>query len=43
VAATRSSYAIALYIMYCAVVSIIATLLIPDYNNKDISEEHNRP
>ena len=42
-AATGSGYAIALYILFCAVVSIIATALMPDYTNKDISEEHDRP
>ncbi len=26
-----------------AVVSIVATALMPDYTNKDISEEHDRP
>ena len=42
-AATGSGYTIAGYIAFCAVVSIIATALMPDYTNKDISEEHNRP
>jgi MFS family permease len=42
-AATGSGYAIALYIAFCAVVSIVATAMMPDYTNKDISEEHNRP
>ena len=42
-AATGSGYVIALYILFCAVVSIIATALMPDYTNKDISEEHDRP
>jgi general stress protein CsbA len=42
-AATGSGYAIALYILFCAIVSIIATALMPDYTNKDISEEHDRP
>jgi len=42
-AATRSGYSIAAYILFCAVVSIIATSFMPDYTNKDISEEHNRP
>jgi hypothetical protein len=27
------------YILFCAVVSIVATLLMPDYTNQDISEE----
>ena len=37
---TGSGYAIAGYIAACAVISIIATLLMPDYTNRDISEEH---
>jgi MFS family permease len=42
-AATGSGYTIAVYILFCAVVSLIATAMMPDYTNKDISEEHNRP
>jgi MFS family permease len=38
-AATGSGYVIALYIAACAVVSIIATMLMPDYTNQDISQE----
>jgi MFS family permease len=34
-----SGYVIAFYIALCAVVSIIATLLMPDHTNKDISQE----
>jgi len=34
-----SGYAIAIYIAACAVVSFIATLLMPDYTGKDISDE----
>jgi MFS family permease len=37
---TGSGYAIAVYIAACAIVSIIATLLMPDYTNRDISQEH---
>jgi len=37
---TGSGYAIAVYIAACAVVTIIATLLMPDYTNRDISQEH---
>ncbi len=37
---TGSGYAIACYIAACALVSIIATVLMPDYTNRDISEEH---
>ena len=39
-AATGSGYVIAGYIAFCAVVSIIATVLLPDYTNRDISQEH---
>ena len=39
-AAFGSGYVIALYILFCAVVSIMATLMMPDYTNQDISEEH---
>jgi MFS family permease len=39
-AATGSGYAVALYILFCAVVSITATSLLPDYTNQDISQEH---
>ena len=38
-AATGSGYMIALYILFCAVVSIVATALMPDYTNKEISTE----
>ena len=36
---TGSGYAIACYIAACAIVSIIATLLMPDHTNRDISQE----
>jgi MFS family permease len=36
----HSGYAIAVYIAACAVVSIIATALMPDYTGKDISREY---
>jgi MFS family permease len=39
-AATGSGYVIAGYIAFCAIVSIIATALLPDYINRDISREH---
>jgi MFS family permease len=42
-AATGSGYTIAVYIAFCAVVTLIATAFMPDYTNKDISEEHSRP
>jgi hypothetical protein len=37
---TGSGYAIACYIAAGALVSIIATILMPDYTNRDISEQH---
>jgi len=37
---TGSGFAIAWYIAFCAVVTIIATVLMPDYTNRDISQEH---
>ena len=37
---TGSGYAIAGYIAACAVVGIIATTLMPDRTNRDISQEH---
>ena len=39
-AATGSGYAIAAYIAFCAIVSIIATVMLPDHTNRDISQEH---
>jgi len=39
-AAYGSGYVIAVYIAVCAVVSIIATMMMPDHTNRDISEEH---
>jgi len=42
-AAFGSGYVIALYILLCAIVSIVATVLLPDYSNRDISEEHDKP
>jgi MFS family permease len=42
-AATGSGYTIAVYILFCAIVSIVATAFMPDHTNKDISEEHDRP
>jgi MFS family permease len=35
-----SGYVIAAYIALCAIVSIVATLLMPDHTNRDISQEH---
>ena len=39
-AAYHSGYVVALYIAGCAVVSITATAFLPDYTNRDISQEH---
>jgi metabolite-proton symporter len=39
-AAYHSGYAISIYIAACAVVSIVATALMPDYTGKDISAEY---
>lgn len=38
----RSGYAIAAYILVCAVVSLVSTAMLTDYTNKDISEEYDR-
>jgi hypothetical protein len=35
-----SGYVIAAYILFCAIVSIVSTAMLPDYTNRDISEEH---
>ena len=37
-AAYQSGYAIALYILGCGIISIIAALLLKDHTNKDIDE-----
>jgi MFS family permease len=39
-AAFGTGYVIALYILFCAIVTIVATAMLPDYTNRDISEEH---
>ena len=36
----HSGYAIAVYILACAVVSLISAALLKDYTNKDIAEEY---
>ena len=36
----HSGYAIAVYIAVCAILSLIATAMLGDYTNKDISQEH---
>ncbi len=39
-AAFGSGHVIAAYIALCAIVSIVATLFMPDHTNRDISQEH---
>jgi hypothetical protein len=39
-AAFGSGYVIAVYILFCAIVSVVATVFLPDYTNRDISEEY---
>jgi MFS family permease len=39
-ASTGSGYSVAIYVLMCAIVSISATALLPDYTNRDISQEH---
>src|SRR6185437_13717510 len=39
-ASYKSGYAIAIYIALCAVVSLVATALMPDYTGRDISAEY---
>ena len=39
-AAYHSGYAIALYILACGIISIVAALLLTDYTNRDITREH---
>ena len=41
-AAYHTGYAIAIYIAACAVVSIVAAALMPDYTGKDISAEYDK-
>ena len=38
----QSGYAVAFYILACAVISLIATAMMTDYTNKDISQEYDR-
>ena len=38
----KSGYVIAAYILICAVLSLIATAMLADYTNKDISEEYDK-
>ena len=37
---THSGYTIAWFILACGVITLIATALMPDYTNKDVSEEY---
>jgi MFS family permease len=39
-ASYKSGYAIAAYILVCAVITLISTALLPDYTNRDISAEY---
>jgi MFS family permease len=39
-ASYKSGYAIAFYILACAVISLISAALLPDYTNRDISAEY---
>jgi len=36
----HSGYAIALYILFCGILSLVSAAAITDYTNKDISDEH---
>jgi len=38
-ASTGSGYSVAIYILLCSIVSISATIFLPDYTNRDISQE----
>ncbi len=42
-AAYHSGYVVACYVLFCAVVSITATSFLPDYTNRDISDERDAP
>jgi hypothetical protein len=39
-AAYHSGYVIAIYIAICAVISLVATAMMPDYTGRDISAEY---
>jgi Flp pilus assembly protein protease CpaA len=39
-ASTGSGYSVAIYILMCSIVTISATVFLPDYTNRDISQEH---
>ncbi|MBV8889884.1 MAG: MHS family MFS transporter, partial [Alphaproteobacteria bacterium] len=42
-AATGSGYPVAVYILICAVVSVSSTIFLPDYTNRDISQDRAYP
>ena len=42
-ASFKSGYAIAVYILICAIISLISAALLPDYTNRDISAEYDSP
>jgi MFS family permease len=42
-AAYGSGYVIAGYMALCVIVTIVSTAMMPDYTNRDISEEHDNP
>jgi MFS family permease len=42
-ASFKSGYAIAVYILICAIISVISAALLPDYTNRDISAEYDSP
>jgi MFS family permease len=42
-AAFGSGYAVALYVLFTAIVSITATVFLPDFTNRDISQEGDAP
>jgi hypothetical protein len=39
-ASYKSGYAIAFYILACAVITVVSTAFLPDYTNRDISAEY---
>jgi MFS family permease len=39
-ASTGTGYSVAIYVLMCAIVSVSATAFLPDYTNRDISQEH---
>jgi hypothetical protein len=39
-ASYKSGYAIAFYILVCAVITVVSTAFLPDYTNRDISAEY---